>query len=136
MKLYGIILLGLSRCLRRYLDKPMSIKLCSFISRLQKLNAYLKEFHPDTEGQETAPLPADEIMDIIYHSMPIMRENKMIEEDFSYTISTVKKICLKLGYKIWSPRKIRKNLKQLPKNPKKKLTNERKKKDSNSTQVS
>ena len=41
----------------------------SFISTLQELNA---------EGQETAPLPADEIMDIIYHSMPTMWKKMMI----------------------------------------------------------
>ena len=48
------------------------MKLHSFISRLQEKNAYIEKFPPDTDGQETAPLPADEIMDIIYHSMPIM----------------------------------------------------------------
>ena len=37
----------------------------AFLSRLQKLNAYLEGFPPDTEGQETAPLPANEIMVII-----------------------------------------------------------------------
>ena len=51
------------RYLRRHLVKPKSMKLRSFISRLQKLNAYLEEFPPDTEGQENTPLPADEIMD-------------------------------------------------------------------------
>ena len=45
------------------------MKLRSFISRLQEWNAYLEEFPPDTEGQETAPLPTDEMMDAIYHSM-------------------------------------------------------------------
>ena len=48
----------------------MSMKLRSFISRLQELNAYLEEFPPDTEGQETVHLSADESMEIIYHSMP------------------------------------------------------------------
>ena len=67
------------RYLRRHLVSPRTIKLCSFISRLQELNAYLEEFPPDTEGQETAPLSADEIMDIIYHSMPTTWKNKMIE---------------------------------------------------------
>ena len=56
--------------LRRYLGKPRSMKLRSFISRLQELNAYLEEFPPNTDGQETAPLSAGEIMDIIYQSMP------------------------------------------------------------------
>ena len=34
------------------------MKLHSFVGRLQELNAYLEEFPPDTEGQETAPLLA------------------------------------------------------------------------------
>ena len=50
--------------------KSRSMKLCCFISRIQELNAYLEDFLTDTEGQETEPLPADEVMDIIYHSMP------------------------------------------------------------------
>ena len=58
------------RYLRRYLAKPLRMKLCSFISRLQELNAYLEEFPPNIDGQKTARLSADEIMDIIYHSMP------------------------------------------------------------------
>ena len=66
------------------LVKPRTRKLRSFISRLQELNAYLEEFPPDTEGQETTPLPADKIMDIIYHSMPATWENKMIEQGFNY----------------------------------------------------
>ena len=40
------------RYLRRHLNKPRSMKLHSFISRLQELNAYLEEFPPDIEGQE------------------------------------------------------------------------------------
>ena len=57
------------RYLHRHLVKPRSIKLRSFISRLQGLNTNLEEFPPDTDGQETVPLPAYETMDIIYHSM-------------------------------------------------------------------
>ena len=71
------------RYLRRHLVKPRSMKLCSFISRLQELNAFLEALPPDTEGQEIAPLPANEIMDIIYHSMFTMWKNKMIEQDFN-----------------------------------------------------
>ena len=56
--------------------------LSNFISRLQELNAYLEEFQPDTEGLETAPLLADEIMNIIYHSMPTTWKNKKIEQGF------------------------------------------------------
>ena len=73
------------RYLHRHLIKPRSMKLCSCISRLQELNAYLEEFPPDTEGQETVPLSVDEIMDIIYNSTPTTWKNKMIEQGFNYT---------------------------------------------------
>ena len=68
------------------------MKLRSFISRLQELHAYLEEIPPDTEGQETKPLPADEILDIIYHSMPTTWKNKMIEQGFNYAESTIKEM--------------------------------------------
>ena len=80
------------RHLCRHLVIPRSMKLRSFISGLQELNAYFEEFLPDTEGQETAPLPADEIMDIIYHSMRSTWENKMTEHGFNYVDSTIKEI--------------------------------------------
>ena len=80
------------RYLRRHLVKPRSMKLRSFISRLQELNVYLEEFPPDTEGQETESLPADEILDIIYHSMPTTWKNKMIEQGFNYADSTIKEM--------------------------------------------
>ena len=59
------------------------MKLCSFISRLQELNANLADFLPEMEGQDTIPLPTDEIMDIIYHFMSSTWKNKMIEEGFN-----------------------------------------------------
>ena len=98
------------RYLRRLLIKPRSMKLHNFISRLQELNAYLEAFPPDTEVRETAPLPTDEIMDIIYHSMPTTWKNKMIEQDFNYADSTIKEMSdfLRLEYQTWIPKKIRK----------------------------
>ena len=60
------------------------MKLHSFI--------YLEEIPPDTEGQETASLSADEIMDIIYHSMPTTSKNKMIEQGFNYAETTIKEM--------------------------------------------
>ena len=80
------------RYLHRHLVQPRSMKLRSFISRLQELSAYLEEFLPDTEGQKTTPLPADEIMDIVYHSMPTTSKNKMIEQGFNYVDSTIKEM--------------------------------------------
>ena len=69
----------------RHLIKDRSMKLHSFISGLKELNADLAESPPDTEGQETAPLPADEIMDIIYFSLPTTWKNNMIDLEFNYT---------------------------------------------------
>ena len=80
------------RYLHRHLVKPRSTKLCSFISRLQELNAYLEEFPPDTDDQETSHLSADKIMDIIYHSIPTTWKNKMIEQGFNYADSTNKEM--------------------------------------------
>ena len=68
------------------------MKLCRFTRRLQELNAFLEEFPLDTEGQVTAHLPADEIMDIIYHSMLTTWKNKMIEEGLNQADSTIKEI--------------------------------------------
>ena len=68
------------------------MKLHSFISRLQELISYLEEFPPDTNGQETTPLPANEIMNIIYHYMLSTWKNKIIEQGFNYADSTIKKM--------------------------------------------
>ena len=56
------------------------------------MNAYLEEFLLDTERQENVSLSADEIMDIIYHSMPSTWRNKMIEQGFNYADSTIKEM--------------------------------------------
>ena len=78
------------RYLYRFLVQPRSMILRSFISRLQELNAYLEEFPPESKVQETALLPAGEIMVIIYHSTLTMWKNKIIETDFNYADSNVK----------------------------------------------
>ena len=77
------------RYMRGHLVKPRSMKLHSFIRRFQELNAYLADFPPDTEGQENVPLHTDEIMDIIYHSVPTSWKNKMIGQNFNYANSTI-----------------------------------------------
>ena len=67
----------------RYLQKdqiiPRSMKICSFISRIQELNNFFEEFPHDAPGQETESLPMDKVMNIIYHSMPARWKNKMIK---------------------------------------------------------
>ena len=95
------------RYMRKHLIKPRSMKLCSFISRLQELNAYLEEFPPDTEGQETAPLTANEIKDIIYHPMPIMWKIRWLNKvSISQNLPSKKwQISLKPGLKTCSSRK-------------------------------
>ena len=101
-----------------HLIKPRSMKLYSFISRLQELNAYLAEFPYDTEGQETVPLPTDEIMDTIYHSMPTTWKNNIIATGFIYADSTVKERTdyFKTRVENLEPKEDKKNLLQVPKN--------------------
>ena len=63
----------------RYIIKPRSKQICSFVSRLQELNVYLAEFPPEGPGDIPAALPTEEVMDMIYHTMPNMWKNNMIE---------------------------------------------------------
>ena len=56
------------------------------------MNTYLEDYHPDTEQQGTAPLPTEEIMDIIYHSMSTTLKDNMIEEGLNHADSTIKKM--------------------------------------------
>ena len=125
-----------NRYLCRHLAKPRSMKPCSFISRLQELNTYLEEFPPDTDGQETAPLSADEIMDIIYQSMPATWKNKMIEQGFDYADSTVKEMSdfFETRVENLEPREDRKKSSSASKKPRKALK-KRKREDSDSSVV-
>ena len=95
------------------------MKLCSFISRLQELNAYLEEFPPDIEGQETEPLSADEIININYHSMPTTWKNKKIEQGFNHADSTIKEMTgfYETRVENLELKEDRKNFQQLPRNP-------------------
>ena len=68
------------------------MKLHSFISRLQKLNAYLEDFPLDIDEKETESLPVYDIMDIIYHFMPATSKIKIIEQGFIDADFTVKQI--------------------------------------------
>ena len=107
------------------------MKLRIFISRLQELIAYLADFPLDTEGKESSPLPADEIIDIIYHSMPTMWKNKMIEQGFHFTDPTIKEITefFKIRVESLKPKEEEKKSSAAVKKTKKK----RKRADSNSS---
>ena len=50
-------------------------------------------------------------MDVIYHSMSTTWKNKMVEQDFNYTDSTIKEMIdfFETRVETWSPRKKRKN---------------------------
>ena len=65
--------------------------------------------------QETAPLPADEIMDSIYHSMPSKWKNKMIEQGFDYADVTIKEMAdfFETRVETLEPKEYKKNLQQL-----------------------
>ena len=100
------------------------------------MNAYLGEFPPDIDGQETAPLSADAIIDIIYHSMITTWKNKMIEPGFSYADSTIKEITDLFETRVENlePKEDKKKSSVAFKNSKKSLK-KRKREDSNSNAV-
>ena len=58
-----------TRYLCKHLLKSRSMKLHSFVCRLQELYACLAEFPPDAHEQKTELLSKDGIIDIIYQSM-------------------------------------------------------------------
>ena len=68
------------------------MKLCIFINRIQEVIAYLVEFRPDAEGQESELFSAYKIMNIIYYSIPNTLKNNMIEKRFIYADSTFKEM--------------------------------------------
>ena len=87
------------------------------------MNAYLEEIPSDTEYQETAPIPADEIMDIIYRSMSTTWKNKLIEQGFNYIDSTIKEMSdfFETRVENLEPKEDRNNLQQLPRKALRKL---------------
>ena len=68
------------------------MKLRTFICRLQELNVHLEEFSLENTGQESAPLPTDEIIDIIYLSIPFMWKKNKIGNCSNYANSTVEEM--------------------------------------------
>ena len=101
------------------------------------MNAYLEEFPSDTEGQETAPLPSDEIMDITYPSMPTTWKNKIIEQGFNYANSTVKEMTdfFETRVENLEPKGKKKKASTAAKKTHKKSAKKRKREDSDSSVV-
>ena len=58
-------------------------------------------------------------MEIIYHSIFVTRKNKMIEQGFNYTDSTVREMTEFLETRVENlePKEDKKNLQQLQRNP-------------------
>ena len=92
------------------------------------MNAYLEEFPPDIEGQETTPLPVDETMDIIYHSVPTTWKKKMTEQGFNHADDTVKEVTDIFETRVdnLEPKEEKKKLQQLTEKTNKKILKKRK----------
>ena len=87
------------------------MKVRNYINRLQELNTSLGQFQTDVPGQENETPFTDEIKDIVCHSMLTTWKYKMIEQDFHYTDSTIKKMIdlSKTSAEYPEPRKDKKN---------------------------
>ena len=101
------------------------------------MNAYLGELRPDSEGLETVPLPAEEIMDIIYHYMPTSWKNKISEQGFNYADSTIKEKTdlFETRVEILVPKEEKKKASAGAKKANKKSANKHKQEDSNSSVI-
>ena len=71
--------------MKRYLRKPLDIKVRSFTTRLIQLNSCRPYFPPDCPGQLVTSLLGDDIKEILYHAMPNLWEKKMIEQGYNYS---------------------------------------------------
>ena len=58
------------RYMQRYLRKPPDMKVRIITTRLIQLSTYLPHFPPDHIDQLGTSYPNDDIMEILYHSMP------------------------------------------------------------------
>ena len=72
------------RYMRRYLKKPLSMKVRSFTTRLTQLNNYLSSFPPDSPGQLVEKLPDQEVKEILFYAMPETWQNRMTEQGYNY----------------------------------------------------
>ena len=83
------------------------------------MNTYSAKNFPDTEGKATEALAKDEIIDIVYYSIPYTLKNKKIGQGFNYVDSSIKEMTdfFATRVEIMNPTKIRKNILLLPRNP-------------------
>ena len=77
------------RYMRRYLKKPLGMKVRSFTTRLTQLNNYLSSFPPDSPGQLVEKLPNQEVKEILFYAMPETWQNRMTEQGYNYLDVTV-----------------------------------------------
>ena len=78
--------------MQRYLRKPPEMKVRTFTTRLLQLNAYLANFPPDWAGQTVNPIPADNVKEILYHTMPNTWKKKMVEQGYNYLDSSIQQM--------------------------------------------
>ena len=60
------------------------MKVWLFTITPMQLNRYLLYVPPDRPGQLVTSLPDDDIKEILYHAMPNMWENEMIQQGYNY----------------------------------------------------
>merc|ERR1711966_427836 len=77
------------RYMRRYLKKPLGMKVRSFTTRLTQLNNYLSSFPPDSPGQLVEELPNQEVKELLFYAMPETWQNRMTEQGYNYLDVTV-----------------------------------------------
>ena len=76
------------RYLRRHLKKPKDMKVRKFATRIVELNSCFAHF-PSATGENWESLHEDEVIEIIYHSLPSSWRKQIILQGFYFVEQTI-----------------------------------------------
>ena len=79
------------RYMRRFLKKPESMPVRTFVSRVQELNNYLLKFPTETNGIAES-IDQDELIETLYHAMPEWYRNLATVHGFNYVQHSIQEM--------------------------------------------
>ena len=91
-----------NRYMYRYLRKPNTMKVYTFITRLLQLNNCLSYSPPDCVGQMIKALTDDEVKEILYHAMSNTWRKKMTKQGYNYLDMSIQEMSGFFETRVWS----------------------------------
>jgi hypothetical protein len=89
------------QAMRRFMRKPKDMSIRYYVERMLELNKYLVYFPVKTGEPAAAPMPMDDIMDILKFGIPNTWQHRMIELGFDAQASTPSEfieLCQRISY--------------------------------------